>query len=144
MSTKSSNSLSGIYPSFLTPLRSDETLDFDGVDREVDYLLQADVHGLWLAGTGGEIFGISENTLRQMVQRVTERVDGRVPIMANISACATGLSTDRAQYYADCGVNVATCTPPFYFSYTVSSGKLPRLYRCRQKVWKILVKEIYR
>lgn len=120
MTTNPLKKLNGIYPSFLTPLRPDETLDVDGVDREVDYLLQAGVHGIWLAGTGGEIFGISEETLRQMVRRVAKRVNGRVPVMANISACATALSIDRARFYAECGVDVASCTPPFYFSYTIN------------------------
>ena len=49
------NTLKGIFPSFLTPLNSDESLDETGVIRETNYLLDAQVHGLWLAGTGGEV-----------------------------------------------------------------------------------------
>ena len=109
--------LKGVIPSFLTPLNEDMSLDAGGVEKEVNYLLEAGAKTLWLAGTGGEIHAISEQTLLNLVKEVQKHTDGKVPVMANISACGTQISIDRAKKFRDCGVTVAACTPPFYFSY---------------------------
>ena len=46
--------LRGVYPCVMTPLRENEDLDFEALRREIDWLIDAGVHGLLVTGTFGE------------------------------------------------------------------------------------------
>jgi 4-hydroxy-tetrahydrodipicolinate synthase len=46
--------LKGIIPPMITPLTEAGTLDIDGLNKLVEYLISGGVHGIFLLGTNGE------------------------------------------------------------------------------------------
>ena len=48
------NPLSGIIPPLVTPLRDNDTLDIESLERLIEHLIQGGVSALFILGTTGE------------------------------------------------------------------------------------------
>ena len=108
----------GILPPILTPLHPDSTPDLDSLARLVEHLLAAGVHGLWALGTTGEFAAFTAVERAAILQRVVETVNGRVPIVANVSDAATRLAIEHARAAARVGVDAIAATPPYYYPHS--------------------------
>lgn len=107
--------LQGIIPPIITPLITPSALDHAGTERQIERLLKGGVHGIFALGTTGEGPSLSPGVRREMIERTCKSVNGRVPILAGISSASFDESVELATFCADCGVNLLTVTPPFYF-----------------------------
>ena len=78
----------GIVPPLVTPLLAADTLDVDGLERLVEYVVGGGVHGLFVLGTTGEGPSLSHSLQKELVDRVVRLVAGRVPVLVGISDAA--------------------------------------------------------
>ena len=76
----------GVYVIAVTPFRPNGEIDFDSIDRMVDFYLEAGATGLTVLGMMGEAQKLTLAESSAVVQRVIKRVEGRVPIVAGVSA----------------------------------------------------------
>ena len=72
----------GIIPPMVTPLTADLGLDVAGLERLVAHLLDGGVHGLFILGSCGEGPVLSPAVQRELIERTTSLVAGRVPTEA--------------------------------------------------------------
>jgi 4-hydroxy-tetrahydrodipicolinate synthase len=90
----------GIIPAVTTPFDATGAIDFDGLAGNVSALLDAGVHGIVANGTMGEAGSLSTAERRSVVEAVARAVDGRVPVIAGVSAgtpaAAIALAADAA------------------------------------------------
>lgn len=77
---------SGVYVIAVTPFKPSGEIDFDSIDRMVDFYLEAGATGLTVLGMMGEAQKLTLMESQTVVQRVLTRVDGRVPVIAGVSA----------------------------------------------------------
>lgn len=108
--------LSGIIPALATPLRGPDALDGEGLERLVDRVLAAGVHGLFLLGTCGEGPSLSQALRRELVERVVHLARGRVPVLVNITDSSPAESLLLARFAADRGATHVVASAPFYFA----------------------------
>jgi 4-hydroxy-tetrahydrodipicolinate synthase len=108
----------GILPPILTPLYPDSTPDLDSLARLVEYLLAAGVHGIWALGTTGEFAAFTAAERAAILQRVVETVNGRVPVVANVSDAATRLAIEHGRAAARLGADAIAATPPYYYPHS--------------------------
>ena len=57
--------LSGIIPPLVTPLKDNETLDIESLERLIEHLIAGGVHGLFILGTTGEEQSLSYDVRKQ-------------------------------------------------------------------------------
>jgi len=95
----------GIYPYLPTPVGKDGEIDVAVVRRLVDDLIAAGVHGVTPLGSTGELPYLTPPQRRAMVEAVVDVVAGRVPVVAGVSAFATGDAVEQARVMVDCGVD---------------------------------------
>ena len=76
----------GVYVIAVTPFTPSGTIDFDSVDRMVDFYLAAGATGLTVLGIMGEAQKLTLDESRAVVRRVLGRVKGRVPVVVGVSA----------------------------------------------------------
>ena len=79
-------SATGVYLITVTPFTESGELDLISTDRMVDFSLNCGVTGLTVLGIMGEATKLSAEESRVFVQRVLERVSGRVPVVVGASA----------------------------------------------------------
>lgn len=76
----------GVYVIALTPFTETGDLDLDSTDRMVDFYLERGATGLTVLGMMGEAQKLTIEESRTYVRRILRRVDGRVPVVAGVSA----------------------------------------------------------
>lgn len=118
MSTTTHTTYRGMWPACITPLTADEELDAGAMRKLAISLQQAGVDGLWLFGSGGEGPALSDTTRRAAVEVIVEATDGKLPILAGISAEGYRRALERYRPLADLPLAGVFSTPPIYYTYT--------------------------
>lgn len=105
----------GIIPPLVTPLKADESIDFEGATRLIEHVIAGGVHGLFILGTTGEGPNLSYELRRQYIDFVTEKVNGRIPVIVSVSDSAYSESIALAAHAKKAGADAIAFTPPYYF-----------------------------
>jgi 4-hydroxy-tetrahydrodipicolinate synthase len=99
----------------VTPLVDHDTLDVPGLERLVEHILSAGPAGLFILGTSGEGPSLSYNRRQELIERVTEQVAGRVPLLVGVTDSSFAETVNLAEFAADSGAQAVVAAPPFYF-----------------------------
>ena len=108
--------LCGIIPPLVTPLKDNETLDIESLERLIEHLIAGGVHGLFILGTTGEEQSLSYDVRKQMIREACRINHGRLPLLACITDTSIVESIRLARVAADCGADGVVSAPPYYFA----------------------------
>ena len=108
--------LSGIIPPLVTPLKDNETLDIESLERLIEHLIAGGVHGLFVLGTTGEEQSLSYDVRKQMIKESCRINRGRLPLLACITDTSIEESIRLAKKAADYGADGVVSAPPYYFA----------------------------
>jgi dihydrodipicolinate synthase/N-acetylneuraminate lyase len=106
--------LRGIVPPLPTPLHDDETIDLEALAGLVDFEIAAGVHGLWVLGTTSRFDLVPDAHQRIIAETVVEEVQGRVPLVLNVSDQGTSRTLTRARMFDDLPYDFYAALPPWY------------------------------
>lgn len=104
----------GIYPIVNTPFHPDGSVDFESQDRLVDYLLENGAHGLGLFGNASEGYALSTEERVTLMRRITNRVNGRVPLVASSGHTGTQAAVELSKEMQDQGAACLMVLPPYF------------------------------
>ena len=104
----------GVVPPVVTPLTPNFAVDHDALDRVVDFLLDAGVHGLFVLGSTSEVVFHDEKARLGIVERALKRSGGRVPVLAGVIDTATDRVIAHAKAAQSAGADAVVVTAPFY------------------------------
>ncbi len=107
--------LRGIIPPLVTPLQDRDTLDVAGLERLIEHVLGGGVHGLFILGTTGEAPSLSHRLRYELIERVCEQVNRRVPVLVGITDTSFTESVNTADKAKDAGADAVVLAPPYYF-----------------------------
>ena len=65
----------GAITALVTPFRDDYSVDFDALDRLIDFQLEAGIEGLVPCGSTGEAITLTPDERNAVIQRTVERVN---------------------------------------------------------------------
>jgi 4-hydroxy-tetrahydrodipicolinate synthase len=102
----------GIIPAVTTPFDASGAIDERALEGNVAALLEAGVHGVVATGTMGEAGSLSPAERRTVVRAVARAVDGRVPVIAGVSAGTPAAAIALAADAADSGAGALMMLPP--------------------------------
>ena len=105
--------LSGVIPILLTPFDEDHAIDEDGLRNQIEFNIEAGVHGLGLA-LGSEIFTLNEQERDQLVDATVRAIDGRVPLVVNTGAASAQLAIHYSLAAERAGAHAAMVIPPSF------------------------------
>lgn len=106
----------GVFPPSVTPLDADERLDEAGLERQLERLIAAGVHGFFMLGTSGEGTTLTDDTRWAAIRATHRIVDGRVPIIASAMDTSTKRVLENIKGMSDVGVDAVAISPPYYFA----------------------------
>jgi len=106
----------GIVPPMITPLKDENTLDVEGLERLINHILAGGVHGLFILGTTGESTSLSYEIRHELVRRTCAIVGDRVPVLVGITDTAAAESLRLADTAAKEGAAAVVAAPPYYFN----------------------------
>jgi 4-hydroxy-tetrahydrodipicolinate synthase len=102
----------GIIPAVTTPFDASGAIDLEGLNANVTALVDAGVHGIVATGTMGEAGSLSAAERRSVVEAVVRAVDGRLPVIAGVSAGTPAAAIALAADAAEAGAVALMMLPP--------------------------------
>ena len=112
------NNINGVMPAMITSFNKDESINKEGIRKTINYLISERVDGLYITGSTGETFLMSQEEKKQVIEIIAEEVNGRVPVIAHIGSIGTKITTELGQYAAKVGVDALSALPPFYYGFS--------------------------
>lgn len=104
----------GAGVAMITPMHSDGSINFDVMEQIIEYQIENGTDAIIACGTTGEAATLSEDEHCQVLSFVSEKVNGRIPVIAgtgsNDTSTAVSLSKKAQQYGAD----ALLCVTPYY------------------------------
>jgi len=105
----------GVVVPLATPLIAIDTIDVDGLERLINYVIAGGVNAIFILGTTGEGPSLSHDTQRSLVDHVMRQVADRVPVLVGITDPSFAESVAMAEWAANAGAAAVVAAPPFYF-----------------------------
>ena len=102
----------GIYTPIVTPYNDDFTCNQQQLQATVDFLCDAGVHGIIVAGTTGEYYAQTMEERVWLMDAVHKMIGGRVPMIVGTGAMRTEDSIEYAKHAADVGADALLIATP--------------------------------
>ena len=104
----------GIIPPIVTPLHTDGTVNYDDLTRLVEHLISAGVDGIFPLGSTGQVAYLTDADRVAIVEAVSRKVDGRVPVIAGAIDLTAARVVQSARTLLDAGADAIVATAPIY------------------------------
>ncbi len=113
-----SKKFEGVYCVLVTPFKTDESLDEDGLRSHIDRVIENGVDGVIIGGSNGEFASLSEEERKRLIKVGTEHVNGRVPVVVGSMAPSTRETIRWSKFAEDLGAAGLLVVSPYYGSIT--------------------------
>ena len=106
--------LTGSIVALVTPFKADGSIDFEALERLVDFHLENGTDGILVLGTTGESSTMTDDEDYEVARCVVERVAGRVPVIGGAGSNSTAESQRKAAGLVRLGVDGLLLITPYY------------------------------
>ena len=108
------NKFRGLSIALITPFKTDGSIDFDALDRLVEYQIKGRADFLCIMGTTAETPTLSREEKRLLKEHLVERVAGRVPLLMGCGGNNTAAILDELQNEDWKGIDGVLSVCPYY------------------------------
>lgn len=108
------NSFSGMGVALITPFKNDDTIDFDALQRLVEYQIKNGTDYLVVLGTTAETATLTEQEKDEITRFVIKVNAGRLPIVLGIGGNNTQAVVEKIQHTDLSGVDAILSVTPYY------------------------------
>ena len=105
----------GVFPYLVSPVDGSGRVLTDVLQRLVDDLIKAGVHGLTPLGSTGEFAYLNREQRTEIVRATIEAADRRVPVVAGVASTATADAVAQAKEYQRLGADGILAILEAYF-----------------------------
>lgn len=128
----------GVYTALITPFLETGEINFNCLDRLIEYQLEHNIKGLVILGSTGEANLLTQKEKIEIVKFVMEKVNGKIPVIAGISDFNILESINMAEEFKKYNIDgVLLTNPPYikgnpqgvlkYFETIINYIKLPTI-----------------
>lgn len=106
----------GVLPAIVTPFRRNLALDLDldGLESNLEFLIENGVHGVVPCGSTGESATLSFEEHELVIEKTIEVVNGRVPVIAGTGSNNTAEAVRFTRAAKDLGADGVLVISPYY------------------------------
>ena len=108
------HNLTGSIVALVTPFKDNGDIDFEALDRLVDFHLANKTDGILVLGTTGESSTMTDAEDVAVAQHVVNRVNGAIPIIGGAGSNATHESLAKAKSLQMIGCDALLLITPYY------------------------------
>ncbi len=106
--------LKGMGVALITPFKNDESVDYDALNKLVDYQLQNGTDYLVVLGTTGETPTLTEEEKKEIVSLVITKVRGRIPVVLGVGGNCTRSIVEKLKKDNFEGIDAILSVVPYY------------------------------
>ena len=104
----------GIWPVAPTPFSADGVVDYKGMTRVLDCMIDQGVDGICILANFSEQFLISDAERELLTRVCLEHAGGRIPLIVTISHFATDIAVTRAKFAKQLGAEAVMMMAPYH------------------------------
>ncbi|ADY50740.1 dihydrodipicolinate synthase [Pseudopedobacter saltans DSM 12145] len=104
----------GTGVAMVTPFQANGSIDFDGLAATIEHLINGKVEYIVVLGTTAESATLSKDEKKQVFKFVTERVNGRIPLVAGIGGNNTTEVVAEVNQFEMVGYEAILSVVPYY------------------------------
>ncbi len=104
----------GVATALVTPMNKDGSVDYAALDRLVDWQIEEGINALVACGTTGEASTLTDDEHRDVIARVVERANKRVPVIAGTGSNDLEYALSLTKYACDAGADAVLTVTPYY------------------------------
>jgi 4-hydroxy-tetrahydrodipicolinate synthase len=128
----------GVIPALVTPLDQNGQLLEDALRKVIDYTIDSGVHGLFVLGSTGEIYGLDYEQKKRVLEITVDQAAGRVPVYAGASEITTRDCIKTTQLAESVGgISAVSVLTPYFL--TPNQEELKEHYKAIAKSTKLPV-----
>lgn len=110
MSTKK---MMGIHAAIVTPMHEDESINYDSLQRIIEYLVQGGIHGVLVGGNTGEFPLLDKDERKELIKRTCEFSNGRLQVTTCCSMNTTKQTLEMTEFANSAGVDYVMLAMPY-------------------------------
>lgn len=103
----------GAATALITPFRQDR-IDFDALDRLIEFQIKGGISALVICGTTGESATLADDEHISVIERAVRTVNGRVPVIAGTGSNCTAHAVMMSKEAKACGADGLLLVTPYY------------------------------
>jgi len=106
----------GIIPALYTCYHEDGSVNYKETVRLFQWLCEKGAGGFYLCGSTGDGLLLTMNERKQIVESVSQAIEGSIALMVHVGCMSTSDSIELARHAAGCkGVQAISSLPPQYY-----------------------------
>ena len=106
----------GMWPVAPTPFHENGEVDYEGMNRVIDCMVDQKVEGICILANYSEQFLISDEEREKLTKLCMKKIDGRVKTIVTVSHFATDIVRPRAELAKSLGADIIMMMPPYHGS----------------------------
>ncbi|MFC2151652.1 4-hydroxy-tetrahydrodipicolinate synthase [Bacteroidota bacterium] len=108
------NKFTGTGVAIVTPFKADLTIDYSGLEKQIEHLISNGINYLVVLGTTGESVTQSESEKDELVKFIIAKVNRRVPIVLGIGGNNTQAILDKIKKTDLSQIDAILSVAPYY------------------------------
>ena len=104
----------GMWPVAPTPFHENGNVDYDGMERVIDCMVDQKVQGICILANYSEQFLLSDDEREKLTKLCMKKIDGRVKSIVTVSHFATDIVQPRAELAKSLGADIIMMMPPYH------------------------------
>lgn len=106
--------IKGSIVAIVTPMHADGSLDFEGLNKLIDWHIAEGTNSIVIAGTTGESATVSVEEHCALIKATVAHAKGRIPIIAGAGANSTAEAIKLTRYAQEAGADATLQVVPYY------------------------------
>ncbi len=106
--------IQGSIVALVTPMTEDGAVDYESLDRLIEFHIEQGTDALVAVGTTGESATLDEQEHCAVIKRVVNQVNGRIPVIAGTGANATKEAITLTKKAKQVGADACLLVTPYY------------------------------
>ncbi len=104
----------GAGVAIVTPFKDDESIDYEGFAKNIEYQIANGTDAIIVCGTTGEAATMTEEEHLDVIRYCVKVVNGRIPVIAGTGSNCTKTAVYLTQEAEKAGVDAALVVTPYY------------------------------
>ncbi|HEY3251428.1 MAG TPA: dihydrodipicolinate synthase family protein, partial [Ignavibacteria bacterium] len=105
----------GIFPALTTPFTDNDELDLAAFEKNLDYQLNAGIHGVIIGGSLGEASTLTANEKETLIKFALKKINSRIPVVLNIAESSTADALKQTKLAEQWNVQGFMLLPPMIY-----------------------------
>lgn len=105
----------GVYVAMIVPFKEDGKINEEELRKLIEFQIKEGVDGLFPNSSVGEFVHLGFRERKRLTEVVMDQVQGRVPVIAGVSATSVDTSLELGRHAQGLGCEAVVSMPPYFF-----------------------------